>query len=134
MPVVGDEVLIAFEHDDVHKPYVIGSLWNGKETPGELVQKDGSFKLASDKQIGITSKEDIQIKGDKDFSLETTGKITEKAKGEMSVDGSMSISVKAGTTLTIEGTAGVTIKCGAAKIDMTAAGSVSVSGTSIMLG
>ena len=43
MPVVGDEVLVAFEHDDVHRPYVIGALWNGKDMPGDLVQSDGSF-------------------------------------------------------------------------------------------
>jgi phage protein D/phage baseplate assembly protein gpV len=35
VPEVNDEVLVAFEHDDVHRPFVIGSLWNGKDSPPE---------------------------------------------------------------------------------------------------
>jgi phage protein D len=134
MPVVGEEVLIAFEHDDVHKPYVIGSLWNGKDQPGKLVHTDGSFALASDKLIDVQAKDDITLKSDKDFTLETNGKVVEKANGEVQIEGSTSVTLKAGTSLTVEGGTDVTIKCGMAKITMTATGTVQVSGSQIMLG
>lgn len=33
MPEIDDEVLVAFEHGDFRRPYVVGYLWNGKDTP-----------------------------------------------------------------------------------------------------
>ena len=33
LPPVNDEVLIAFERGEAHRPYIIGSLWNGKDKP-----------------------------------------------------------------------------------------------------
>jgi phage protein D len=35
IPEINDEVLVAFEHDDIHRPFIIGSLWNGKDAPPE---------------------------------------------------------------------------------------------------
>ena len=40
LPDVDDEVLVAFEHGMVEFPYVLGSLWNGKDTPPET-NEDG---------------------------------------------------------------------------------------------
>lgn len=35
LPEVDDEVLVAFEHGDVRRPYILGALWNGVDTPVE---------------------------------------------------------------------------------------------------
>lgn len=37
LPEVNDEVLVAFEHGDIHRPYVLGGVWNGKDKPPESV-------------------------------------------------------------------------------------------------
>jgi uncharacterized protein involved in type VI secretion and phage assembly len=37
LPEVNDEVLVGFEHGDIHRPYVIGGVWNGKDAPPEKV-------------------------------------------------------------------------------------------------
>ncbi len=33
LPEVNDEVLIAFEHGDVHHPYIVGALWSSTDKP-----------------------------------------------------------------------------------------------------
>lgn len=35
LPEVDDEVLLAFEHGSIEHPYVVGSLWNGKDQAHE---------------------------------------------------------------------------------------------------
>jgi uncharacterized protein involved in type VI secretion and phage assembly len=44
LPEVDDEVLVAFEHGEVRMPYVVGFLWNGKDTP-PLKQEDEKNNL-----------------------------------------------------------------------------------------
>ncbi|MEQ9358470.1 VgrG-related protein [Coleofasciculus chthonoplastes] len=48
LPEINDEVLVAFEHGDIHHPYVIGGVWNGKDKPPEPVTNsvmDGKVRL-----------------------------------------------------------------------------------------
>lgn len=44
LPEVDDEVLIAFEHGLAEFPYVLGSLWNGKDKP-PTANEDGKNNL-----------------------------------------------------------------------------------------
>ncbi len=135
MPQVGDEVVIGFEHDDVHHPYVLGSLFNGQAKPGDdLAIQDGSFSLQSDQKIAMHAKDVITIKSDKDFTLETTGKIDQKPQQDMTLDGAQAVTIKGGTTISIEGTTQLEIKCGNASLTMTQLGTISISGTQISLG
>ncbi|CAN1210840.1 Gp5/Type VI secretion system Vgr protein OB-fold domain-containing protein [Tumidithrix helvetica PCC 7403] len=48
LPEINDEVLVAFEHGDIHRPYVIGGVWNGTDAPPETVDNsvaDGTVRL-----------------------------------------------------------------------------------------
>jgi uncharacterized protein involved in type VI secretion and phage assembly len=133
LPQTGDEVVIGFEHDDVRKPYVLGSIWNGKGQPGDkLAHKDGSFGLQSDKQIVISAKDNISIKSAKDLTIETDGNISQKPSGDFEIEGGKTVSIKAQTSVTIEAQADLTIK--AASLSLKATGVVQISGSQITLG
>jgi phage protein D len=159
LPRAGDEVLLAFEHDDADHPYVIGALWNGTAKPQQLAHTDGSLGLRSDKQIVVEAVENISVTGDKDMTLTAKGNATVttepsggnldlKAKGtatmksgtsakvdagtDATIDAKTTMKVKAGTQLQIEAGGQVAIK--ATSIQLQATGVVQISGTQIMLG
>jgi uncharacterized protein involved in type VI secretion and phage assembly len=44
LPEVDDEVLVAFDHGDIHHPYVLGALWNGQDQPPET-NSDGKNNI-----------------------------------------------------------------------------------------
>ena len=48
LPEVNDEVLVGFEHGDIHRPYILGGVWNGKDAPPESVNdtiQNGKVRL-----------------------------------------------------------------------------------------
>lgn len=45
MPHVNDEVLVAFERGESHRPYLIGALWNGKDKPMKDAYVDENTKV-----------------------------------------------------------------------------------------
>jgi phage protein D/phage baseplate assembly protein gpV len=48
LPEVNDEVLVGFEHGDIHRPFIIGGVWNGKDAPPTIVDEsivDGKVRL-----------------------------------------------------------------------------------------
>lgn len=124
LPEEGDEVLLAFEYGDINMPYVIGSLWNGKNKPpltnadgennirliksrsGHIIRfddTDGKEKIEivdkSEKNIIIidTKEKKISITSEKDIELSAPdGKVTINAKEiELSApDGKVTINAK----------------------------------------
>jgi uncharacterized protein involved in type VI secretion and phage assembly len=148
MPIPGDEVLVAFEHGDARRPYVIGSVWNGKSKPGNLVQKDGSLVIQSDKQVQMKAKEPISVKGDKELTIETTGKIAQKTSNKLELEASsdanlkaMKVAINANSDITLNANASITIKAtgkvsveAGGMLTLKSSGVVQVSGTAIKLG
>lgn len=45
IPDVSDEVLVSFEAGDTRRPYVIGALWNGQDSPPESMDGAGRNNL-----------------------------------------------------------------------------------------
>ncbi|HEU0316137.1 MAG TPA: VgrG-related protein, partial [Solirubrobacteraceae bacterium] len=102
MPVVGEEVLVAFEHGAAEFPYVLGSVFNGVDVPASLVHPDGSFALRSDKQLIAHAADQITIAGDQAVGLEAGSDMTLKATGKLG-QSAEETSIKANTGLTLEG-------------------------------
>jgi phage protein D len=117
MPVAGDEVLIVFEHGDVRRPIVIGSMFNGKSKPQSLSQSDGSFALGSQKAVAITAAEGVTVKSGKQLQI--------------SSGADMQVSADRGA-VTITAQTSVTIK--APSITLQADGAIQISGSQVSLG
>ncbi len=133
LPMVGDQVVVAFENGDPSHPYVIGSMFNGKDTPGEeMAVTDGSFALKSDKKALIRAKEDITLQSDKGKWLIKidNGEITETVKtggytGEF--DGAWKLNSK--QAITVESKQSVTVKAPTITVEAQASLSVESKGT-----
>jgi phage protein D len=148
VPQADDEVLLAFEHGDEHRPYVIGSLWSAMAKPEELVHPDGSLALRSDKEVRVEAAEAMSLTADKDFTVSTAGnaKLTTSereggdAAGDVTVDAKGEATLKAGTAANVEAGAGASFK---AETEMTVSagtqltieggGMVSIKGASIQI-
>lgn len=64
IPEVNDEVLVAFERGEAHKPYVVGALWNGKDMPmKDAYNDDNSTRMLMTKsghKIVLEDKKDAE--------------------------------------------------------------------------
>ncbi len=143
LPEVDDEVLVAFEFGDINMPYVIGSLWNGKDKPpqtnsdgknnmriiksrsGHLIKlddTDGAEKIeiidkSEKNKIVIDAKnEKISIISSKDIEISApNGKVTIEAND---------IEAKSNASTKIEASAGM---------DLKASGNMNVKGATVNL-
>lgn len=143
LPEVGDEVLVAFEQGDVRFPYVVGSLWNGKDAPPasnddgknsvrviksrsghviRLTDEDGGEKIEvidkSEKNSIVidTSKNTVTITSDRDIVLSA-------AQGKITLDAQ---------EIEIKSAAGAKVEAGA-NLDLKAAGQANVKGATVNL-
>jgi uncharacterized protein involved in type VI secretion and phage assembly len=135
VPDVGDEVLVVFEQGDASRPYVIGSLWNGRDRPPHSMDGAGRNRekvIRSRNGVTITLDDND---GQERIVLETPGgqKLTlHDGPGSVEIVDSNGNSVKLGS-------AGVVVAA-SAKLTLTAstirlsAGSLTVDGSTTFSG
>jgi uncharacterized protein involved in type VI secretion and phage assembly len=146
LPQIGDEVLVAFEHGDIRAPYVVGSLWNGRDKPPTTEPNDASSKVILQTEAGhviqlddleqsltITTPSGQKITADQQkieleagsskATLETSGQIKLEAGTEIELKASSiklngtTIDVQAQSSLSLQGSASCTVQGGVVKIN-----------------
>jgi len=158
LPEVNDEVLVVFEFGDINMPYIIGSLWNGKDKPPEqntdgenniriIKSRSGHIIKFDDKEnnekieivdktqkntIIIDSKENIiSINSDKDIEFSApNGKFIVNAK-DIEVNSTASTKIKADSDIDIKATGN--LKADGAELDLKATGNFKANGATIDL-
>jgi uncharacterized protein involved in type VI secretion and phage assembly len=136
LPEVDDEVLVAFDHGDINHPYVLGSLWNGVDTPPET-NADGknnirTIKSRSGHEIIFDDEErkgkiEIRTKAGHTIVLDDSAgaekieikdrkgnKITiDSVQDSINIESAMQLNIRA-NVVEIEGTTSLTLKSNAA--------------------
>jgi len=142
IPEVDDEVLVAFEREDIRIPYVLGSLWNGVDKP-PVVNKDE--KDGNDKRIWKSRKKHFLLFDDgakgvvtlaheqgRKVVLDDNGFTVTDGKGnEVKVDSTTGkMTVKAVTELEINAP---TISIHAKVLNLKADGTLKINGAMVLI-
>ena len=120
IPDVDDEVLVAFEAGDPRRPYVLGGLWNGSDSPPETMDGAGSnYKKVIRSRNGVKVTLDDQD-GQEKLIVETPGgqKTTLRdGPGSVEIVDSNGNSVKLEPTgITIQASAKVTVNASTVEV------------------
>jgi uncharacterized protein involved in type VI secretion and phage assembly len=120
LPEVDDEVLLAFEHGVPRFAYVLGSLWNGKDTPPESNKNGKNDHRTLKSRSGHVIRLDDTDGDERIEILDKSGKnriVIRTAKNELTIEAGSGIAVTArGGALELSG----------ASVQITANGSLSI--------
>lgn len=73
LPEVDDEVLVAFENGDIHKPYVVGGLWNGNQKPPQKNEGTNDVREIRSRSEHRLTFEDDSENGEGSITIQTSG-------------------------------------------------------------
>lgn len=150
LPEINDEVLVGFEHGDIHRPYIIGAVWNGKDAPPTSINDSvvggrvrlRTFKTRVGHQLQFVDEDKatsntgvyIETKGRHKISVNDTKKFIEiETSGGQKIlinDLTGTISIKANAT--ISNTATASISSTASSISSTAGVTMSMNSLGAM--
>ena len=144
IPEVNDEVLVAFENGDINKPYILGSLWNGKDKPPELsnnivasngkVQKriihsPSGHRITIDDSDGKEKISIVDKTGKNSIELDSSGnQIAIKTEGDIQMEAKGKVTIK-GSDVVMEAKSGAKIK--GANVDLDASGKAKIKGSGV---
>lgn len=112
LPEIDDEVLVAFEQGDLRFPYILGALWNGKDTP-PVTNEDGKNNIRM-----IKSRSGHTIRLNDEDGKETIEIIDKKGENKIFIDTAKdSITITAAKDITLSAPQG-SIKLHAQKIEL----------------
>ena len=120
VPDVNDEVLVVFEGGDTRRPYIVGGLWNGSDSPPESMDGSGNnYKKVLRSRNGVKVTLDDQD-GQESFICETPG--------------GQKVTLKDGPgTVEIVDSNGNSIKLEAAGVTVTASAKVTVNASTVAI-
>jgi uncharacterized protein involved in type VI secretion and phage assembly len=141
LPEVEDEVLVAFEHGLIDFPYVIGSLWNGKDTPPDnnsdgqnnrrVIKSRSGHIIRLDDKSGQEKIEIIDKTGNNKIVISTADNtITIAAKSDIVIRSDTGKLKLSGVGVEIRSQAGVTVEA-AQNMDLKASAQVNVKGAMV---
>jgi uncharacterized protein involved in type VI secretion and phage assembly len=125
LPEINDEVVLAFEHGDPNRPYIIGVLWNNTDkppAPNNEVVKDGKVikriiqsrlghKIVFDDSNDAPSILIMDKTGNNSIFIDSSkNNMDVKVKGNLSVEVGGNISIKATGKIDIEANQDITQK------------------------
>lgn len=136
VPMIGDEVLVAFNQGDVREPYVIGALWNTLDQPPTTVPTEATTKRMIRSPLGhelvfddalqtVTLKNNLEatvtLSADKAeistpaarVTIGQAGDVTISATTKLTLDAPV-IEIGAKTALSVESQGVATVKAGGA--------------------
>lgn len=108
-PEIGDEALLAFEMDDVRRPYILGYLWNGDNAPPQedpvlrTIKTVSGHSLIFDDTEGSEAVTVEDASGNK-ITMNSDGVAIEDANGNTMTMNSDGITMESSGDITLKGT------------------------------